>query len=195
MPVGPYDCHVSRSGYTGEDGYEISVRGDDAVELARLLTPIRPCSPSVSARATACGSKPASASTATTSTRRRVPSRQPSSGPCRSAAATRADFPAPHASRRSWPTARRACASASSPTAARRPAKAPRSSRRDWRQDRHRHVRRLRPDRQRPHRHGLCRRRPRRARHTGPADRARQAAARRPSSTCRSSRIATPARA
>ena len=38
MPVGPYDCHVSRSGYTGEDGYEISVAADDAVELARLLT-------------------------------------------------------------------------------------------------------------------------------------------------------------
>ena len=37
-PVGPYDCHVSRSGYTGEDGYEISVAADDAVELARLLT-------------------------------------------------------------------------------------------------------------------------------------------------------------
>ena len=38
MPVGAYDCHVSRSGYTGEDGYEISVAADDAVELARLLT-------------------------------------------------------------------------------------------------------------------------------------------------------------
>ena len=38
MPVGAYDCHVSRSGYTGEDGYEISVAADDAVELARLLS-------------------------------------------------------------------------------------------------------------------------------------------------------------
>ena len=31
------DCAVSRSGYTGEDGYEISVPGADAERLARLL--------------------------------------------------------------------------------------------------------------------------------------------------------------
>jgi len=31
------DCHVSRSGYTGEDGFEISVRGDDAEPLVRAL--------------------------------------------------------------------------------------------------------------------------------------------------------------
>jgi len=30
-------CWVSRSGYTGEDGYEISVPADEAVELARAL--------------------------------------------------------------------------------------------------------------------------------------------------------------
>jgi aminomethyltransferase len=35
--VGPFDCHVSRSGYTGEDGFEISVAADEAVGLARLL--------------------------------------------------------------------------------------------------------------------------------------------------------------
>jgi aminomethyltransferase len=35
--VGTLDCHVSRSGYTGEDGFEISVAADRAVELARLL--------------------------------------------------------------------------------------------------------------------------------------------------------------
>ncbi|KAF8975095.1 hypothetical protein BGZ46_009437 [Entomortierella lignicola] len=31
------DCHVARSGYTGEDGFEISVPNGDAVELTRLL--------------------------------------------------------------------------------------------------------------------------------------------------------------
>ncbi|NBJ11300.1 glycine cleavage system aminomethyltransferase GcvT [Microvirga arsenatis] len=30
-------CHVSRSGYTGEDGFEISVKSDDAVALWRAL--------------------------------------------------------------------------------------------------------------------------------------------------------------
>ncbi len=31
------DCHVSRSGYTGEDGYEISIAADKADHLARTL--------------------------------------------------------------------------------------------------------------------------------------------------------------
>jgi len=35
--VGPFACHISRSGYTGEDGFEISVAADQAVDLARLL--------------------------------------------------------------------------------------------------------------------------------------------------------------
>ena len=30
-------CHVSRSGYTGEDGYEISVKHDDVEELTEML--------------------------------------------------------------------------------------------------------------------------------------------------------------
>ena len=37
MQVGPVTAVVSRSGYTGEDGYEISVAGEDAETLARLL--------------------------------------------------------------------------------------------------------------------------------------------------------------
>lgn len=35
--IGDFDCHVSRSGYTGEDGFEISVAPEHAVELARLF--------------------------------------------------------------------------------------------------------------------------------------------------------------
>ena len=62
------DCHVSRSGYTGEDGFEISVADKDAVRLWRdCCSPIRESSRSASARVIRCGSKPASASMAMTS--------------------------------------------------------------------------------------------------------------------------------
>jgi aminomethyltransferase len=37
MTVGGMDCVVSRSGYTGEDGFEISLSGGQAEALARLL--------------------------------------------------------------------------------------------------------------------------------------------------------------
>lgn len=35
--IGNIECHVSRAGYTGEDGFEISVNNADAVALAKLL--------------------------------------------------------------------------------------------------------------------------------------------------------------
>ena len=37
LSLGGIDAHVSRSGYTGEDGFEISVRSEDAVKLWQLL--------------------------------------------------------------------------------------------------------------------------------------------------------------
>ena len=37
MDVGGIPCGVSRAGYTGEDGFEISVANDQAVDLARVL--------------------------------------------------------------------------------------------------------------------------------------------------------------
>jgi len=37
LPVGGVDCFVTRSGYTGEDGFEISMPADDAAGLVREL--------------------------------------------------------------------------------------------------------------------------------------------------------------
>ena len=37
VPIGGIWCHVSRSGYTGEDGFEISVKNEDAAALWKLL--------------------------------------------------------------------------------------------------------------------------------------------------------------
>ena len=95
---------VTRSGYTGEDGFEISLPAGDAPRILReALARASPRSRrSGSAPATRCASKPASASTATTSTRPRRRSRPVSPGPSASAAAPRAAFPAqPHPARSS----------------------------------------------------------------------------------------------
>ncbi|MCB2112693.1 MAG: glycine cleavage system aminomethyltransferase GcvT [Parvularculaceae bacterium] len=37
MKIGGFDAVVTRGGYTGEDGYEISTRGEDTAKVAKLL--------------------------------------------------------------------------------------------------------------------------------------------------------------
>jgi aminomethyltransferase len=37
LNISGLSCHVSRSGYTGEDGFEIQVASKDAVKLAEML--------------------------------------------------------------------------------------------------------------------------------------------------------------
>ena len=116
---------VSRSGYTGEDGFEISL---DPAE-ARRTSPsgccgIRTCCRSGSAPAIRCGSRPGSASTATTSTRRRRRSKRRSNGrssrPGGRAAPAPGAFPATRSSSARSPRARRGAASGCGRRAARR---------------------------------------------------------------------------
>ena len=45
VPIAGAECVVSRSGYTGEDGYEISVPAEDAERLARALLAAREVKP------------------------------------------------------------------------------------------------------------------------------------------------------
>ena len=105
-------------------------------------------------------------------------SRPGSPGRSASAGARRAASRAPRRSCASCATARPASSSASARTAARPRARAPRSRTPDGRPIGHRHQRRLRPDRRRAGRHGLCRGRARRARHAAHPHRPRQAACR-----------------
>ena len=127
--VGEFDCHISRSGYTGEDGFEISVAGAKVEKLARLLLAQEGVQPiglgardSLRLEAGLClyghdideTTSPIEAGLAWSIQKRRR---------------SRADFPGPRASRTSWPMDPSGGASASGRTAGRPRGKA----RRSWR--------------------------------------------------------------
>ena len=131
--------HVSRSGYTGEDGFEISVAADagrGASRDALLAEPeVKPIG--LGARDSLRLEAGPAASTATTSTRRPRRSRPTSCFVDPEAPARGGRLPRRRAaSCASSPRARRASASACSPTARRRPARAPRSRDADGRHHR-----------------------------------------------------------
>ncbi len=106
-----FETFVSRSGYTGEDGYEISLPAAHADAFARrLLGQPGRSRRSASARAIRCGSRRASASTAMSSTRPSIRSKRRSPGRSRSAGAPRAAFPARSASCGRFAKGRLACA-------------------------------------------------------------------------------------
>jgi len=70
------DCHISRSGYTGEDGYEISCKAKSVRAIAERLLSEPSMKLIALGRATRCGSRPGFVSMATTSTPARRRSRR-----------------------------------------------------------------------------------------------------------------------
>ena len=151
-------CFVTRSGYTGEDGFEISVPGGDADDLARKLLGEPEVKPiglgardSLRLEAGLClyGHDIDRDDDAGRG--------RPHLGDREAPARARAASPAPAIISGSWPKARRASASASCPRARRRRAPIPRSPTSMARSIGEITSRRLRPHRRRAGRHGLCR--------------------------------------
>ncbi len=154
-------CTVSRSGYTGEDGFEISVPAKAAEALCMTLLRIPVVAPVASVPATACDSRQASVSTEQTSTKRPLHRGclgldDPADTPCRRGARgrlrrKRAD-PWTDRKRRAAPP----CGAAPGRpcTSTRRSTAVPCRKRYD--SSRYCHIRRVRSDPQRTGRHGLC---------------------------------------
>ena len=78
--VAGMEALVARTGYTGEDGFEVFVDWDRATELWDVLMPAVEAAGGLpvglGARDTRSASRPACRCTATSSTRRRTPSRR-----------------------------------------------------------------------------------------------------------------------
>jgi glycine cleavage system aminomethyltransferase T len=196
MTVKRYDAFgritVTRSGYTGEDGYEILVRAENATDLANALLAHPEVKPIGLARGIRCASKRGFAFMATISIRRRRRSKPISLGPSRSAAAKRKTFRAPSAS----------CASTNSAPKRKRVGIRPndraparegveiQGRQDDWR----RHLRRLLADPEWPDLDGLRRRRPRRTGDTSSISSSAATPRRPPSCRCRSCRTNITAR-
>ncbi len=177
--VGGIDCHVSRSGYTGEDGFEISLAAGGARKLARLLLEQEGVAPiglgardSLRLEAGLClyghdideTTSPIEAGLAWSIQKRRR---------------AEGGFPGFERIRRELARGPRA-------PPRRHQARGPRAGPRGHRDPlhagrahRHRHLGRLRPERQRPRGHGLRRRRLCRGRHAREPDGAGQGARRR----------------
>ena len=110
--IAEFEIFVSRSGYTGEDGYEVSLASTLAENFARILLTEPDVAPiGLGAQRFARGSRLASAFTGTNLTRPSIRSRRLWPGRFRSAGASMADFPAPGASRTRWRMGRTVSAS------------------------------------------------------------------------------------
>jgi aminomethyltransferase len=79
--VGGVEAWISRTGYTGEDGFEISIPPPRRSRSPTCCAANPKCAPPGSARAIRCGSKPGCRSTGTTSTHRPTRSARASLGP------------------------------------------------------------------------------------------------------------------
>ena len=175
--LGGVAAFVSRSGYTGEDGFEISLARRRRRSLRAPLLAEPEVAPIGLGARDSLRLEAGLCLYGHDSTRPPTRSRPGSPGRSRSAGASRAAFPAP----RAFSGARRGPGAPPRRPEARRPgagARGRRDRRRRRRAARRRHLGRLRPERRRADRHGLRRERRRRAGRRAVARRARQAARR-----------------